>query len=496
MSLSTLRTSKVCKPRQTKLCGRKDCKTCFERSVAHHAPERSKHWSKKNGEVEPWAVCHSSAHPKRWFDCDVCPHSFDASPSNVCRNHSWCPYCANKKLCECNTCFQKSFAYHHPNRSRCWSKKNTVTPDLVLKASNTTYLFDCDVCGHEFSMTPNEINNQGQWCPYCCVPSIKICGDKGCDHCFKKSFAYHAPEQSKCWSDKNTMAPWAVLYGSKTKRIFNCDVCHHKFKLCPNSITAQGQWCQYCNGHKLCTKKCDICFNKSFASHKRSQYWSTKNKTSPRHVTKCCNERYLFNCDVCLHEFWMRPNDIVSQDQWCPKCQFCPSCGLWRTCLGRLCRYCKPKNINKEYTKTKEYQVVKFLKDALPDLPFTHNKSVGKECTDGHLFPDIRYDCTLHNREDDTYTPYFLIVEVDEFQHRGASYKCDQQRMYDIVAKLGAPCIFIRYNPDTKEKDSLKKLALRVKNNAAVKSPVWDDTSGLKVIYLFYNSKKTPPLNT
>jgi hypothetical protein len=33
--------------------------------------------------------------------------------------------------------------------------------------------------------------------------------------------------------------------------------------------------------------------------------------------------------------------------------------------------------------------------------------------------------------------------------------------MYDIIAKLGLPCIFIRYNPDSKESNKeylLKKL--------------------------------------
>lgn len=35
-----------------------------------------------------------------------------------------------------------------------------------------------------------------------------------------------------------------------------------------------------------------------------------------------------------------------------------------------------------------------------------------------------------------------LIVEVDEHKHRGVDYKCDEQRMYDIIAKLGLPCIF------------------------------------------------------
>jgi hypothetical protein len=82
--------------------------------------------------------------------------------------------------------------------------------------------------------------------------------------------------------------------------------------------------------------------------------------------------------------------------------------------------------------------------------------------------------------------PYHLIVEVDEHQHRGASYSCDQQRMYDIVAKLGAPCIFIRYNPDSTLDDTLVFLSKRVKKYLHLKKPVWDDMSALFVTYIGY----------
>ena len=163
----------------------------------------------------------------------------------------------------------------------------------------------------------------------------------------------------------------------------------------------------------------------------------------------------------------------------------CPSCQLWRT-NGKLCGYCLPKNKNKLYQKTKEYAVVKYLKDHLPDYDFIHNQSVGSDCTkgekensNGHLYPDIRYDCGH----------YHLIVEVDEHKHRGADYKCDEQRMYDIIAKLGLPCIFIRYNPDSQESNKeilLQKikdyLELDVESDG---SELWNDY-GFNAEYLFY----------
>ena len=158
----------------------------------------------------------------------------------------------------------------------------------------------------------------------------------------------------------------------------------------------------------------------------------------------------------------------------CPKCNLCPSCQLWRT-MGKLCAYCKPKNKNKLYQKTKEMEIVKFLKEKLPDNEFIHNKSVGKDCTEGHLFPDILFDCDYYN----------LIVEIDEHKHRGADYKCDEKRMYDIIAKLGMPCVFIRYNPDSKNSDK-EVLLNTVEQYLNLKNKkVWDEY-GFKVDYLFY----------
>jgi hypothetical protein len=146
---------------------------------------------------------------------------------------------------------------------------------------------------------------------------------------------------------------------------------------------------------------------------------------------------------------------------------------------------CKPKtNNNNMYQKTKEWKVVKYLRDQLPDQEFIHNRSVGSECTkddrdnsNGHLFPDILFDCDFYN----------LIVEVDEFRHRGIDYSCDKRRMYDIIAKLGMPCIFIRYNPDNNV-SCLSVLLDRVNHylNLDISDKTEWDEFGFKAEYLFY----------
>ena len=119
------------------LCA-ENCITCFNRSFASNP--RSKYWSKKNGQTSPRQVCKGS-HKKFWFDCD-CGHEFESRLYNVTTNKSWCPFCANKKLCEnndCKNCLENSFESNP--LSKYWSKKNGQTsPRQVFKSSGNKIL--------------------------------------------------------------------------------------------------------------------------------------------------------------------------------------------------------------------------------------------------------------------------------------------------------------------------------------------------------------------
>lgn len=81
-----------------------------------------------------------------------------------------------------------------------------------------------------------------------------------------------------------------------------------------------------CNSKRLCDKEdCEICFNNSFASHEKSEFWSDKNidnngnKISPRQVFKKSNKKYLFNCH-CGHELMITLNSIACKGSWCVFC--------------------------------------------------------------------------------------------------------------------------------------------------------------------------------
>ena len=63
--------------------------------------------------------------------------------------------------------------------------------------------------------------------------------------------------------------------------------------------------------------------------------------------------------------------------------------------------------------------------------------------------------------------------------------------MYDIIAKLGMPCIFIRYNPDNKD-SNLKTLEDKINKYLKYEDKINSkelkfDKYGYKCEYLFYN---------
>jgi very-short-patch-repair endonuclease len=157
---------------------------------------------------------------------------------------------------------------------------------------------------------------------------------------FERSFASH--EKSQYWSSKNNVLPKDVYKGSSKKYWFNCP-CGHEFESMLSNISREknNRWCPYCCNppNKLCNKEdCKSCFEKSFASHEKSKYWSEKNKFKPREVFKNSGIKYLFNCD-CGHEFESMLYNIL-KNQWCSYCSI-PSRSL---CNKIDCEQCFKKS--------------------------------------------------------------------------------------------------------------------------------------------------------
>jgi hypothetical protein len=59
------------------------------------------------------------------------------------------------------------------------------------------------------------------------------------------------------------------------------------------------------NQKKLCGNiVCLMCFNRSFAIHPKSQYWSDKNILKLWAVTLNTHTKYYFNYPECIMKYW------------------------------------------------------------------------------------------------------------------------------------------------------------------------------------------------
>ncbi len=149
--------------------------------------------------------------------------------------------------------------------------------------------------------------------------------------------------------------------------------------------------------------------------------------------------------------------------------------------------------------KRHELVLVDYLRNVTTDLPpFVHNKPLTKyDCT---YCPDILYELT--NSLDGT--PWALITELDEDQHRGN--KTDDERMLVIARALGTPVHFIRFNmdaykdsdgePNATAQERMAMLAERIREYVATapSPPEHPHISGahISVEYMFYDDTEEP----
>jgi len=297
------------------LCNKKNCEICFERSFDSH--EKSQFWSIKNN-LKPREVFKSS-NDKYLFDCN-CGHEFLITLGNIVGG-KWCSFCSNKKLCdneECMICYEKSFASHE--KSNYIKNKEINNPRQIFKRGEKKIEFTCEICNHDFISMVGNVVRLNSWCPYCSIPTKLLCLNEDCEKCHERSFASH--EKSQYWSKKNIIKPREILKTSNTKFLFDCE-CGHEFENTLGNITVSNQWCPYCcnSSQKVCDDvNCERCYEKSFASHEKSQFWSKKNKVKPRNIMICTAKKYWFDCNYCGSSFEQKISYITSRNIWCNIC--------------------------------------------------------------------------------------------------------------------------------------------------------------------------------
>ena len=187
----------------------------------------------------------------------------------------------------------------------------------------------------------------------CSIATNKIlCDDDDCNQCFNRSFASHT--KAKFWSLENNKQARKVFKKTSIKYKFDCK-CGHTFETRISDVDIA--WCSYCGNRKLCTDQdCISCFNKSFASHEKSKYWSETNNKKSRDVFKNDNNKYKFNC-ICGHVFETELYVISCQNSWCPYCSDPPQ----KLCNDQSCEQCFKKSFA-SYEKSKYWSSLNTIK--------------------------------------------------------------------------------------------------------------------------------------
>jgi very-short-patch-repair endonuclease len=256
-----------------------------------------------------------------------------------------------------------------------WSSKNDLLPEMVSISSHKKFIFNCDICSHEYEQSPDK-KMIGRGCPYC---ANKLrCGK--CEICIDNSCFIYKDE----WSDRNKEKCEYVALQSNKKYWFNCDICNHEYEKRPGSKTNKGVGCPYCV-NKLRCGSCEICLQNSCFIYK--YIWSNKNKEKCEEVAISSGKKFIFNCLKCNHEYEQSPLNKTS---------------------GKGCPYC----VNKT-----ELKVADFLKEQ--NIKFISQFKIKK-------FYDF-------------YLPDFnLILEIDGDQHfkQVSNWGCHEENVNNDVEKM------------------------------------------------------------
>jgi len=267
--------------------------------------------------------------------CECCGHHYTQNPKSMTREKKrvwsksekrWrnegpkgCPFCANQKLCDDDTC-----KICHDNScasvlwlSQSWSHNNKKTSRQTFKSTTRSNVeLNCCVCLHTFLKKPG---NGG--CMFC--SNQKRCKDPKCDTCNKKKFSAH-PKAIQ-WSKSNKDTPDDMSMFSNKARLFDCSGCGHKdIHMIIKNITNGGQWCGYCSTPRkhLCGKDdCDHCIKGSIASLPQSMYWDYEKNDGlkPYQVCRSTDNKHFFRCPVCRISF------LISGSSLSAGC-FCNTC--------------------------------------------------------------------------------------------------------------------------------------------------------------------------
>jgi very-short-patch-repair endonuclease len=169
----------------------------------------------KNGECLSNEYIHCNS--KLIFKCQY-NHIWDAKPSNIINNKSWCPTCSRISNVTIDDMIKLA------------KKHNGMCLSINYINSGTKLLWQCEK-GHQWMAVPESIS-AGCWC----------------SQCVNKNILLTINEMQKIAKSKNGKCLSINYINSHTKLLWECEF-QHKWMANPTNIKS-GKWCPYCNESK------------------------------------------------------------------------------------------------------------------------------------------------------------------------------------------------------------------------------------------------------
>jgi hypothetical protein len=170
--------------------------------------------------------------------------------------------------------------------------------------------------------------------------------------------------------------------------------------------------------------------------------------------------------------------DLNLVEKECNSCHF-----LYILNKKGFCGICDPDEFNKTRL-AKQNQVKNWL-----DTKGYKYTSCDTMVDNGECFkyrPDFLFDCDTH----------FVVLDVDENQHKNMPEECECVRMVNIFNGLGLTTKFIRYNPDKfkmnkSSKDPSFGSRMKVLEQHLMYAFNDEPVSPLSIKHLFYDNRET-----
>jgi glutaredoxin len=261
----------------------------------------------------------------------------------------------------------------------------------------------------------------------------------------------------------------------------------------------------YCGEHKLVgmidvvTKRCEECCTpkpqygpprkKAVRCKKHKKPGDVRNpnaKCSFVTDSKKCSNYALFgtgdNPTACEDHATMEMRNLVERA--------CVSCGLPEVLNeAGICGVCDPEVV-KRVCLAKQKIVSAYMKEKGLVWVSEDKQLADASACDYKKRPDFLFDAGTH----------FVIVEVDEHQHKGRACECEQVRMVNLTQALQLPTVFIRFNPDEYKPSKGNQVANSVRNDELVRvikmligksvKEIFEEGSVCGAVYLYYDGDR------